>query len=109
MMPLDTKVDIDLGDGHTLRYTKWAPDRALNPQYKDLPDTDRLGAIVCHTRADGGPCEGIIFFDCPQASAGWPNSPKWKVESWEPLTLSPSLRCHCGDHGFIRQGKWVRV
>ena len=26
---------------------------------------------------------------------------------WEPLTISPSVLCQCGDHGFIRNGKWV--
>jgi hypothetical protein len=39
----------------------------------------------------------------------------WDVVSLEPLTLSPSLLCRyrwqqgpeCGDHGFIREGKWV--
>lgn len=32
----------------------------------------------------------------------------WTQESVEPLTLAPSLRCTmCGDHGFVRDGKWV--
>lgn len=31
----------------------------------------------------------------------------WKLESEEPLTLSPSLLCRgCGCHGHIRGGKW---
>ena len=31
----------------------------------------------------------------------------WKLESADPVTVSPSLLCSCGDHGFIREGKWV--
>lgn len=34
--------------------------------------------------------------------------PSWTVESWEPLTISPSiLRKECGLHGWIREGRWV--
>lgn len=34
--------------------------------------------------------------------------PVWTVESWEPLTLSPSVLCRaCGLHGWIRGGRWV--
>jgi hypothetical protein len=33
----------------------------------------------------------------------------WDVDSEEPLTLSPSLQCDCGVHGFIRSGRWVDV
>lgn len=37
-----------------------------------------------------------------------PDSPRWTVESTEPLTLSPSLLCRgCGNHGWIREGRWV--
>lgn len=36
------------------------------------------------------------------------NDRGWRVESLEPLTVSPSLLCRvCGHHGFIRAGKWV--
>lgn len=36
----------------------------------------------------------------------WSNG--WRVESLEPLTLSPSLLCtSCGLHGFVRNGAWV--
>ncbi len=42
----------------------------------------------------------------------FPDNQYWAVESWEPLTVSPSLLCTpdkggCGDHGFIKQGRWV--
>jgi hypothetical protein len=32
----------------------------------------------------------------------------WTLEKLDPITISPSLlRTDCGDHGFIREGKWV--
>jgi len=102
---------IDLGDDHWLEYISWAPDRALNPQWAGMPDIPRAGAHVGHRRPDtGAECTGFIFFDVPgidQISTGADN--RWQVESWEPLTIAPSLLCGCGDHGFIRSGKWVRA
>lgn len=112
-----TREPIDLGHGHTLRFTSWSPDRALNPQYAEVLDVERWGAIVGHpvgphpivaTAQSSGYCEGAITFDGPvQRQVSEPNRPMWTVESWEPLTLSPSLLCACGDHGFIRDGRWV--
>jgi hypothetical protein len=54
-------------------------------------------------------CGGFVGFDTPEAhEVTTPQSPKWQVECWDPLTLSPSLLCRsCGSHGFIREGKWV--
>jgi hypothetical protein len=105
-MEQDNAKEIDLGDGHTLRWLAWAPDRALNPQFADIPDDERCGAIVKHPRADGGVCESYIGIN-PAINT---DAACWQVVSWEPLTLSPSLLCRvCGDHGFIREGKWVKA
>jgi len=101
--------DLDLGDNHKLAFTAWKPDRALNPQYAGLPDTERLGAIIRHLRPNGEPHEGIIIFDSEVARKVFAGRPMWQVESWEPLTCSPSVACSCGDHGFIRGGRWVRA
>lgn len=100
---------IDLGDGHAIRYARWSPDRDLNPQYEGLPDVERYAAMVRHSTSTGEPCMGGITFDGEVARRIEPGKPMWSVESWEPLTLSPSLLCSCGDHGFIRQGRWVRT
>lgn len=107
----DERVDVDLGNGHTLRFTSWHPDRSCNPQYADIPDMEKMGAIVTHTttKTESGLCAGSIMFKSVAASKAFPKHPTWAVESWEPLTLSPSLLCSCGDHGFIRDGKWVRA
>jgi hypothetical protein len=99
---------LDLGSGHTLRFTRWAPDRDLNPQYADLPDVDPIGAIETHPAPNGSPCEASLTFDSDVARRVFPNYPYWTVHCLDPLTLSPSLLCHqCGSHGFIRDGLWI--
>jgi len=102
---------IDLGDGVTLRFTFWAPDRALNPQYDGIPDVERYGAIIDHPNLKTGEtCSAAITFAGDVQKRIAPNATTWDVQSWDPLTLSPSLLCRqCGDHGFIRSGRWVRA
>lgn len=109
-------VDIDLGDNHTLQFVGWNPDRDLNPQYEGIPDVERYGASIYHQTPEGQPCEGFVTFDgevarrLNQQLQQVKPTPMWTVESWEPLTISPSVLClRCRDHGFIRDGKWVRA
>lgn len=102
--------EIDLGHGHVLRIFAWDPDRTLNPQYDGIPPEPRAGAGVDHPHAKTGePCSGGIMFDTPTVRRVFPEAARWVVESWEPLTLSPSLLCSCGDHGFVRNGRWEPV
>lgn len=106
-------VTLDLGDGHLLRWVRFDPDLELNPQYAHLRDqlpALRFAATVVHPRLDNGrPCASGITFDTPLAREVDPG-PLWQVQSWDPLTVSPSLLCRrCGDHGFIREGRWVRA
>lgn len=103
-----TTNDLDLGHGHSLRFTRWAPDRGLNPQYAAHPNVDKYGAIVAHRLPDGTVCRGIITFDgSVQRALSSAHDAFWQVVSWDPLTLMPSLLCRCGDHGFITAGRWV--
>lgn len=108
---LTEKIDLDLGDNHTLRFVCWSPDRELNPQYADLPDVDRVGAVVSHVnQKTGDRCYSSITFDSEVTRRVFPSDAIWQVQSFEPLTLSPSLLCRrCGDHGFIREGRWVKA
>ncbi len=115
--PFDGEPDLDLGHDHYLRFAGWSPDRVLNPQYADVPDLgdgEHHSAIVNHRTAGGtGWCGGGITFDTATTRAlrdgHGDNHPMWAVHSWEPLDISPSLLCKCGDHGFIRNGKWVQA
>jgi Family of unknown function (DUF6527) len=110
LLPDERLPGVELGDGHTLHWVGWAPDRGLNPQYATDPDEPRWGAIVEHPRSDGSTCEGgYIQLDGPLQRRVRPDRPMWQVTSWEPLTLTPSLLCGaCGDHGWIRAGAWIR-
>lgn len=110
--------EIDLGSGHTLRWVGWAPDDLpVNRQNFGIPDgepmpvVEKVGVSISHPskRTPGEGCSGMIHFDTPEVQR-WhlaPTQHRWRVESWEPLTVSPSILCACGDHGFIRNGKWV--
>ena len=88
---------IDLGDGHLLIFQSGEGDIA--------------GCIIEHKRKDGTPCKGWI----PFAGRSWAQTFQGKIAAWDvvsdaPLTLSPSVLCRiCGDHGFVRDDKWVRA
>lgn len=46
-----------------------------------------------------------IAFDVAE-NAHVPAEAKWQVEILDPVTISPSLLCPCGHHGFLRNGRW---
>lgn len=83
---------IDLGGGHRLQPTTRADGRPH-------------GWIDEHTNAATGKlCCGAVT----RAGMALGQEPTWRVVTEEPLTLEPSLLCRmCGDHGFVRDGKWV--
>lgn len=92
--------EIDLGDGHRIVFS-------------DYKGEKRVGANVLHPPVEGK-CggDGWIAFEDTSWSRQYTTHPiaTWKVESNEPFTISPSILCRaCGDHGFIRDGKWVRA
>lgn len=106
-----------------MRYFQWAPDDL--PENRKtygvpLPCVPKAGAIITHpvfdkakakkyrASRDGDECFSAIHFDVPDMRRGWPDGNFWQVQQWDPLTISPSLLCMiCGDHGFIREGKWI--
>lgn len=102
--------DLDLGSNHKLSFFGWHPDDLEGNRARygvPLPNVPRAGALVIHLAPDGHECYGAIHFDLPEIRQWFPESKIWKVLSWEPLTVEPSLLCRaCGDHGFIRQGRW---
>jgi hypothetical protein len=67
-----------------------------------------VGLTEAHRDKAGNVCMGFVRFEGSRGGYGADNAAKWKVESAKPLTLSPSVLCRsCGNHGFIREGKWV--
>lgn len=88
---------IDIGHGHAIEYVC-------------DPNGTPIALHDYHDRPDGsGRCVGFVFFDIPEARDYMVSKANaWQVESREPLALSPSLLCRrCGDHGFIRDGRWI--
>ena len=82
--------DLDLGDEHWLTFTEGTPDT-------NLPDGSKVAAVITHKKSDGRMCQGSVWLD------------KMTTERWKPLTCSMSFLCHCGDHGSIRGGDWLRA
>jgi len=111
----DEPGQMDFGSGVSGRFHGWAPDRSIEGnriRYEGVPDIEKVGMSFNHPRVDdpNQQCGGFVTFDSPSARQVFPGYAFWNVESWEPMTLSPSLLCRtCGRHGFIRQGKWVEA
>ncbi len=127
------KADIVLGSGHWLRWSYWRPDLHLdgNKHWAALFTDEALaanghthasdgellyvvGASILHLRPSGVLCEGGVMFERPELGTPFDKGDYWQVESWEPLTLSPSILCGmeridgtCGDHGYVRENRWV--
>lgn len=112
---------IDIGDGHAYHFTEWHPDMSIPQnagQYAHLALLIKqhpiVGAVVRHecSRTETGLHEGAIFFETPLTDAGpFKDHARWKVLTWKPLHIEPSLQSHCPcrDHGFIRGDKWERA
>jgi hypothetical protein len=89
---------IDIGDNHKIKFIG----------YEDDPC---VGINVIHKAPDGKDCAGWV----PFKGRAWEKVFSETIQSWdilsmEPLTLTPSILCTvCGDHGFIRNGKWEKA
>jgi len=97
----------DLGSGFSFRFADWAPDRTIpanNERYRDIPDCPRIHIIVKCRHGTEGVC-GLDRGEIYRGMFG--NLQWWTVDQEEPLSISPSVLCKDGCHGFIRDGKWV--
>lgn len=94
----EAKHDLDLGDGHWIDWSN----------YKD----ERCGGIITHTtvKNETGFCQGAFTIKGSKWDVEYPGRAHWEFSGTpEVPTLAPSFLCHCGDHGFVREGKWVRA
>lgn len=70
------------------------------------------GAFILHPKGpkDTGAypgedwCLGSVGFDIPENTSD--TGAKWELRNLNPLHIEPSVLCDCGDHGWIRNGKW---
>lgn len=87
------KVTWDFGDG------------AVGIAIVAAASADVVAIVERHRAPDGAWCGGFVNLDV----TGVIRDPRWQVlRSGRELTLSPSLLCRtCGNHGWIRDGKWV--
>jgi hypothetical protein len=87
----------DIGHGHAISW------------YTRGPDDVRVGALIWHRALDNDDFvtdhAGGIYFDVPEAEGL--TGARWTLHSLDPLHVEPSILCECGDHGFIRDGRWV--
>lgn len=90
----------DIGHGVKIYAVDYFPEGA------DAGTDGEIDGIIEEHDSPSGRCGGYVKF-----RARGPNpdgTPSWVVEQEEPLTLSPSVLCRtCGNHGFIREGRWV--
>lgn len=96
---MEDQYDLDLGLSHYLRWFTYQG-----------AEERRVGALIYHPDLRSPTLFCI-------SSPTWENEPGdtrplWNLEGSadEHITLTPSIRCGtCGDHGFVRDGKWVAV
>jgi len=97
-----------MGQGPIVAIDERAEDAGLGFRYvfTSYQDHEKVGIIEWHPGCtDEG---GSVLFDLPIIREHFPERPRWTVERWEPLTLSPSILCKvCGWHGWLRDGRWV--
>jgi hypothetical protein len=103
---------VDLGSGFSYRFFSWEPERDIqspewHAKHDQHPDVERAGIIIQCPHDDPEWGGGGIYFDLPETEHLAPADHRWTVESWDPLTLSPSIAMGCGCHGYIRESRWV--
>lgn len=103
---------VEIGEHHCLRRTVHGGDPDVTEYATGLmaggATTHLAGFIVGHDRADQAlRCEGAVTVCAEHRADGHVWSMTGSLEGGD-LTLAPSILCKtCGDHGFIREGRWV--
>jgi hypothetical protein len=120
----DITNSIDLGSDHSydLIYgdALWWEDHWPTKKWSSITRlTPEVGApeiltavVIWHRRPDNGEiCGVLVHFARPlQKSEKALDYPIWEVKSFKPFEIMPSVICKtCGDHGWIRDGRWFGV
>lgn len=115
--PQPDEIGREIGDGVYIRFEFVVPcdgdcsivsphdtDRVVVVAGTEPAGLTPVGLHENHRKADGSWCGGWVGFANVD---GHDDHAKHTLDSYEPLTVSPSLLCRCGFHGFIREGRWV--
>jgi hypothetical protein len=93
---LDDLNTIDIGHGVKIAFV-------TNGAGEEIGILEEHPAVTESAAMLDGRCCGSVFWSVPEGD----QRPTWQLVSRDPLTLSPSLLCRvCGNHGWIRNGKW---
>jgi hypothetical protein len=102
--PAGAVYDVELGEGHWLRWTE--------------VEGELSGGVIIHTLPEKQPgdirleteCWGHFVLRYSNWAAEHPQKDTWLLTGHrETPTLSPSFLCHCGDHGYVREGRWEKA
>jgi hypothetical protein len=63
------------------------------------------GIFWMHARKD---LDGAEYHECWLPTSGT-EEPIWTLLHVEPIELLQDVQCSCGQHGFIRKGRWVEL
>lgn len=98
----DTKIEAvaryqDLGSGHFLSPTMHSARCGIE---------GAGGYLILHSKGEGEICCEGSLSTCSicGGDAAWTKDVSGGPEF---VTLEPSVLCSCGDHGFVRGGRWV--
>jgi hypothetical protein len=92
--------DLDIGTNHYLNWLQTGDETH-----------EICGALLLHLDPQGNLCVGSFSWAPTKYEREHPEISRihWELmgQVGPQLTISPSLLCSCGDHGFITNGKWV--
>lgn len=99
--------DSDLGNGFSFRFIREHGVEGHTGIIISGPSAPDCVYKKGESGGEAGMCGGGLFFENSK-HAQKEGRPMWKVESLNPLTLSPSIQCKCrGQHGHIVEGKYI--
>ena len=98
-LPEWVRPDLWLDDNNAIQFIRW----------KDDPEPYMANWFHRSDAKERGWCMGGFIWRIPGPDYPNQNQGLWTLDTWEPLTISPSLLCSCGVHGFIERGAWRAV